>query len=139
MRNRQEFIGKIEKGEIKNEIYDDNMNSLDLQIEHMNFIEQIFDDAINMAKIRKFNCYLLKNISYHYWHISFNDKYHFEDIDTTFKDHYSKKLKLNKYYIKDNTNLTSLDKYYKSFLNFEDKNEFFLDPILLQKKKNNKR
>ena len=133
-------INDVQSGKKKYFIYDNDLNSMNMLSNIYEFKLKLYEDVIQMNKIGKYNCISLKNIQYRFLFDCGNSyvNYIFDnnEIDSNLKhceenNLYSYYLNKTKLY-NDNSILESM---HKKNLIANDKNEFYLEPIMLQKYK----
>lgn len=136
LENKDKIINKVKSGESNYFIYDENLSQIDILLNLFDFQLKLYEDIIQMSKIGKYNCILLNNINIHFLHesVSYYRKYIFEDNSIYSHLKHCEKNELYYYYINDNKFYSNsiLEKMHKKNLIVNDKNEFLLEPIMLQ-------
>ena len=142
LERKDQTINDVQSGKSKYFIYDNDLNSINILLNIYEFKLKLYEDIIQMNKIGKFNCISLKNIQFRFLSncMSYYVNYIFDnnEINTNLKhceennlyNYYLNKTKTKLY--NDNSILERMHK--KNFIN-NDKNEFYLEPIMLQKYK----
>ena len=140
LEKKDKIINDIKSGNWKYYIYDNNLNSMNILLNLFHFNLKLYEDIIQMSKIGKYNCISLNNIKYDLFEysISYNSCYIYDNNRIFQNVLHCEKNDLYTYYLNETKlyNCNSiLEKMHKKNLIVNDKNEFLLEPIMLQKYK----
>jgi len=142
LERKDQTINDVQSGKSKYFIYDNDLNSINILLNIYEFKLKLYEDIIQMNKIGKFNCISLKNIQFRFLSncMSYYVNYIFDnnEINTNLK-HCEENNLYNYYLNKTKTKLYNdnsiLERMHKKNFIANDKNEFYLEPIMLQKYK----
>ena len=140
LERKVQTINDVQSGKSKYFIYDNDLSSMNILLNIYEFKLKLYEDIIQMNKIGKFNCISLNNIQYHFLFncVSYYVNYIFDNNDIYSNLKHCEKNCLYDYYL-NKTKLSNdnfiLEKMHKKNLIANNKNEFYLEPIMLQKYK----
>jgi len=140
LKTKDETINDVQSGKSKYFLYDNDLNSMNILSNIFEFKLKLYEDIIQMSKIGKYNCISLNNIKYKFLYntVSYYVNYIFDNNEIYSNLKHCEKNNLYDYYLNKNklyNDNSILEKMHKKNLIANDKNEFYLEPILLQKYK----
>ena len=140
LKTKNETINDVKSGKSKYFLYDNDLNSMNILSNIFEFKLKLYEDIIQMSKIGKYNCISLNNIKYKFLYntVSYYVNYIFDNNEIYSNLKHCEKNNLYDYYLNKNklyNDNSILEKMHKKNLIANDKNEFYLEPILLQKYK----